>query len=201
LILYKKNNLNELYNEIKNIKINEEIKNINYINENIFCNIQPENESVTFYDVEDLNDNNLVIKNIQTEFGRYNVKNVEKYNCVFIAGLFGIYTISTVKYAIISFFLLNERISCIDYDFINNYLICGSIKKNSNNKNYNLILFNIKQEKSENNTFDEINIFEKERINNVHHDDIIVIQNSRDGFILTGSNDKTIKIWKEIIGK
>ena len=201
LILYKKNNLNELYNEIKNIKINEEIKNINYINENIFCIIQPENESVTFYDVEDLNDNNLVIKNIQTEFGRYNVKNVEKYNCVFIAGLFGIYTISTVKYAIISFFLLNERISCIDYDFINNYLICGSIKKNSNNKNYNLILFNIKQEKSENNTFDEINIFEKERINNVHHDDIIVIQNSRDGFILTGSNDKTIKIWKEIIGK
>ena len=201
LILYKKNNLNELYNEIKNIKINEETKNINYINENIFCIIQPENESVTFYDVEDLNDNNLVIKNIQTEFGRYNVKNVEKYNCVFIAGLFGIYTISTVKYAIISFFLLNERISCIDYDFINNYLICGSIKKNSNNKNYNLILFNIKQEKSENNTFDEINIFEKERINNVHHDDIIVIQNSRDGFILTGSNDKTIKIWKEIIGK
>ena len=201
LTLYKKNNLNELFNEIKNIKINEEIKNINYINENIFCIIQPENESVTFYDVEDLNDNNLVIKNIQTEFGRYNVKNVEKYNCVFIAGLFGIYTISTVKYAIISFFLLNERISCIDYDFINNYLICGSIKKNSNNKNYNLILFNIKQEKSENNTFDEINIFEKERINNVHHDDIIVIQNSRDGFILTGSNDKTIKIWKEIIGK
>ena len=201
LTLYKKNNLNELFNEIKNIKINEETKNINYINENIFCIIQPENESVTFYDVEDLNDNNLVIKNIQTEFGRYNVKNVEKYNCVFIAGLFGIYTISTVKYAIISFFLLNERISCIDYDFINNYLICGSIKKNSNNKNYNLILFNIKQEKSENNTFDEINIFEKERINNVHHDDIIVIQNSRDGFILTGSNDKTIKIWKEIIGK
>ena len=201
LTLYKKKNLNELFNEIKNIKINEEIKNINYINENIFCIIQPENESVTFYDVEDLNDNNLVIKNIQTEFGRYNVKNVEKYNCVFIAGLFGIYTISTVKYAIISFFLLNERISCIDYDFINNYLICGSIKKNSNNKNYNLILFNIKQEKSENNTFDEINIFEKERINNVHHDDIIVIQNSRDGFILTGSNDKTIKIWKEIIGK
>ena len=201
LTLYKKNNLNELFNEIKNIKINEEIKNINYINENIFCIIQPENESVTFYDVEDLNDNNLVIKNIQTEFGRYNVKNVEKYNCVFISGLFGIYTISTVKYAIISFFLLNERISCIDYDFINNYLICGSIKKNSNNKNYNLILFNIKQEKSENNTFDEINIFEKERINNVHHDDIIVIQNSRDGFILTGSNDKTIKIWKEIIGK
>ena len=201
LALYKKNNLNELFNEIKNIKINEETKNINYINENIFCIIQPENESVTFYDVEDLNDNNLVIKNIQTEFGRYNVKNVEKYNCVFIAGLFGIYTISTVKYAIISFFLLNERISCIDYDFINNYLICGSIKKNSNNKNYNLILFNIKQEKSENNTFDEINIFEKERINNVHHDDIIVIQNSRDGFILTGSNDKTIKIWKEIIGK
>ena len=201
LILYKKNNLNELFKEIKNIKINEEIKNINYINENIFCIIQPENESVTFYDVEDLNDNNLVIKNIQTEFGRYNFKNVEKYNCVFIAGLFGIYTISTEKFAIISFFLLNERISCIDYDFINNYLICGCINRNSNNKNYNLILFNIKQEKSENNAFDEINIFEKERINNVHHDDIIVIQNSRDGFILTGSNDKTIKIWIEIIGK
>ena len=60
-------------------------------------------------------------------------------------------------------------------------------------------MFDVEQKKFENNSsFDEIHIYIKERIYNAHQNEIIAIQISKDVFILTGSYDKKIKIWKEM---
>ena len=32
--------------------------------------------------------------------------------------------------------------------------------------------------------------------NNIHYHDIVVIKPYEEGFILTGSNDRTVKLWK-----
>ena len=92
--------------------------------------VQPQNKNIIFYDIDNLKNNNIIIENIQSIFGRYAVKNVNKYNCIFIAGIQGIYLISIDTYKLISFFKIDECISSIDYDFFSNRLICGSWKKN-----------------------------------------------------------------------
>ena len=197
LTIYSKINLNE-YKDINYIKTDEEVKCIEYINEKCFMSVQPQNQNIIFYDIDNLKNNNIIIENIQSIFGRYVVKNVNKYNCIFIAGIQGIYLISVDTYKLISFFKIDECISSIDYDFFSNRLICGSWKKNyvNSEKCYNLILFSIEKESSENNSLDNLNIIEEERKSNIHQDKISVIKSFEDGYILSGSNDKTLKLWK-----
>ena len=196
ITIYKKNILNELYVESDSIKINGEVKCIENINEKYFATLIPEREIITFYDVWDFKDNFLILPNIQSSYGRYSIINVLKYNCIFVAGIYGIYYISLEKLEIINFFEIGEWISCIDYDYINDYLICGSYKSNNDNdiKNYNLIIFSIEKENSENNN--NLELIEKKRKNNIHQNDIMVIKFIKDGYILTGSKDKKFKIWK-----
>ena len=47
----------------------------------------------------------------------------------------------------------------------------------------------------ENKGASNMNIKEIVRKNNVHLLDIVVIKHSKQGIILTGSNDKTVKLW------
>ena len=62
-------------------------------------------------------------------------------------------------------------------------------------KNYNLIIYDIIQNESEN-KIENIKLREITRKNNAHNNDIVVIQTSINNGIITGSNDKTVKIWK-----
>ena len=135
------------------------------------------------------------MEKISSVYGRYIISNVEKYKCVFVGGIKGIYLISTEKYLLISFVKLDEWISSISYDYINDCLICGSLNLNkiNNNKSYNLIVFSIE---NENKHLDNINIIEEGRINGVHKNDIMAIKSLLQEYIITGSNDKTIKLWK-----
>ena len=99
------------------------------------------------------------------------------------------------------FFFQNWRMDFrINYDYFNEYLICGTWKKNTINeeKIYNLILYKINEDEMslENKSLDNLKIEEVERKNNIHSHDIVVIKPSEEGFILTGSNDRTVKIWK-----
>ena len=195
ITIYKKNIEKDSYEEIGNIKIETEIKCIEYINEKIFVSINPEKQIIIFYDVENFNDNKLIIKNIQTSYGRYIAKNVQKYNILLIAGIFGIYLISTEKYELYSFYLISEWISSIDFDYSNNSIICGSNKDINNTKSYNLIIYSTEIENIKENYSSKFNIIEKVRINNSHTNDITIIKYSQNGYIITGSNDKNIKVW------
>ena len=195
IIKYSKDNSSNIYKEVDFIKINEKIKCIEYINEKYFVAVQPEKQIITFYDIENLNNNNIILEKISSVYGRYIISNVEKYKCVFVGGIKGIYLISTEKYLLISFVKLDEWISSISYDYINDCLICGSLNLNkiNNNKSYNLIVFSIE---NENKHLDNINIIEEGRINGVHKNDIMAIKSLLQEYIITGSNDKTIKLWK-----
>ena len=196
LIIYSKNNETNLYEENKFLNINSEVKCLESINENIFVTVEPEKECVIFYDIENI-ENKFVINNIQSSFGRYVISYLKKHNYVFITGRQGIYLISTEKYKLITFFKVNEWISSINYDYFNDYLICGTWKKNSINgqKIYNLIIYEINENDLENKGVSNMNIKEIVRKNNVHLLDIVVIKHSKQGIILTGSNDKTVKLW------
>ena len=68
-------------------------------------------------------------------------------------------------------------------------------KKNTFNeqKSYNLILYKINED---NLSLDNMTINEVERKKDIHIHDIVVIKPSEEGFILTGSNDRTVKLWK-----
>ena len=197
ITIYQKFSSNQLYNEIDNIKIIGEVKCIENINEKFFAAVNPEKEIITFYDTEDFQDNNFIISNIQCCYGRYNIVNVEKYNCIFVAGIYRIYFISTEKFEIINHLEIDEWITCIDYDYLNDCLICGSYKKNIANdiKNYNLIIFSIEKDNSEN-VSEKSEFIEIKRRNNIHQNNIMIIRYIKDGYIITGSNDKKFKIWK-----
>ena len=197
LIIFAKNGETNLYEENNFINIDSEVKCLEVIDEKIFVTLEPEKECVIFYDIEN-NNNIFVINNIKSAFGRYVISYLKKYNCIFVTGRQGIYLISTEKYELITFFKVNEWISSINYDYYNDYLICGTWKKNAfkDQKNYNLIIYEIAEDNLENKTLDNMNIREIERKNNVHSHDIVVIKPTKEGFILTGSNDRTVKVWK-----
>ena len=76
------------------------------------------------------------------------------------------------------------------------YLICATWQKNYVNgeKCYNLILFSFKN--LENNSNDNVNIIEEDRHNYIHQDEIVVIKSFEEGYIITGSDDKFLKLWK-----
>ena len=199
LIIYAKNGETNLYEENYFINIDSEVKCLEGISENIFVTLEPEKECVIFYDIENIN-NIYVINNIKSSFGRYVISYLNQYNCIFVTGRQGIYLISTEKYELITFFKVDEWISSISYDYYNDYLLCGTWKKNTVNdqKIYNLILYEIMDDNLENKPLDNMNIREVNRKNNIHFHDIIVIKPTKEGFILTGSNDRTIKVWKYI---
>ena len=67
------------------------------------------------------------------------------------------------------------------------------------NKNYNLIIFEIVKDENKDlisNIGENIDLREISRKNNGHEHDIVVMQTSKNGFIITGSNDGCIKLWK-----
>ena len=198
LIIFSKNNETNLYQEYKYITTNSEVKCLEEINENIFVTVEPEEQCVIFYKIDNM-ENTYVINNIESSFGRYVISYIDKYKCIFVTGRQGIYLISTENYELITFFQIKEWISSINYDYYNDYLICGTWKKNTVNdqKIYNLILYEVGEDNLnlENQNLNNMNIKEVERKNNVHYHDIVVIKPSEEGFILTGSNDKTVKLW------
>ena len=197
LIIYSKNKETNLYEEYNFINLDSEVKCLEPINEKMFVTVEPEKENIIFYDIGKKENNYYVINNIQSAFGRYVISYLSHYNCIFITGRQGIYLISTEKYQLITFFKVDEWISSINYDYYNDYLICGTWKKNSINeqKVYNLIIFEI-NDNLKNKSLDNMNIREVMRKNNVHNHDIVVIKPSEEGLILTGSYDKTVKLWK-----
>ena len=199
LIIYAKNGETNLYEENNFINIDSEVKCLEAISDNIFVTLEPEKECVIFYDIENIN-NIYVINNIKSSFGRYVISYLNQYNCIFVTGRQGIYLISCEKYELITFFKVDEWISSISYDYYNDYLICGTWKKNTVNdqKVYNLIIYEIVDSYLENKPLDNMNIREVDRKNNIHSHDIVVIKPTKEGFILTGSNDRTIKVWKYI---
>jgi hypothetical protein len=198
LIIFAKNKETNLYQEHQSISTNSEVKCLEEINENIFVTVEPEEQCVIFYKTDNM-ENTYVINNIQSSFGRYVISYIDKFNCIFVTGRQGIYLISTEKYELITFFQVKEWISSIHYDFYNDYLMCGTWKKNTVNgqKIYNLILYEVVEDNSneEKKLLDNMIIREVERKNNIHIHDIVVIKPSEEGFILTGSNDRTVKIW------
>ena len=196
VIIYEK--YKNLYLEKDNIKTTEEIKSIYNINEKCFSVVNPEKQCIIFYDIEDYKNNFFILNNIEIEQGNYIMTNNEKY--IFIGGIYGIYIVSLDNFEVITLLKINERISSIDYDSINNTLISGTCKKNSDNndRSYNLIIFSIEVENiidKSLNISNRVNYIVKQKINNSHKNDIMVIKSSENGYILTGSNDKTIRIW------
>ena len=61
----------------------------------MLCISISESNKIIFYDNENIKNNNIVIKKIQSVYGRYVISNVNKFNYIFIAGTQGIYLIST----------------------------------------------------------------------------------------------------------
>ena len=198
LIIFSKNNETNMYQEYKYITTNSEVKCLEEINEDIFVTVEPEEQCAIFYKIDNM-ENTYVINNIESSFGRYVISYIDKYKCIFVTGRQGIYLISTEKYELITFFQIKEWISSINYDYYNDYLICGTWKKNTVNgqKTYNLILYEVGEDNlnSENQNLNNMIIKEVERKNNIHYHDIVVIKPSEEGFILTGSNDRTVKLW------
>ena len=199
LIQYSKKNETNSYEELNYINTNSEVKCIEKINENLFVAVEPEEQCVLFYEIDNMKNSNE-INNIQSSFGRYVISYIEQNKCIFVTGSQGIYLISTETFQLITFFKVGEWISSINYDYYSENLICGTWSKNIINeqKIYNLILYEISEDKSnlENKSLDNMNIREVERKNNIHYHDIVVIKPSEEGFILTGSNDRTVKLWK-----
>ena len=185
IIIYSKNNETNLYNELNYINTKSEVKCLEQINEKIFVTVEPEEQCVIFYEIEDLQ-KNIIVNNIQSSFGRYAISYIPKNNCIYVTGRKGIYLISTNPFQKIKFFDADEWISSINYDSYNDYLICGTWNKDINDeKIYNLILYKVEG--------NELNLFDRK--NDIHSHDIVVIKPSEEGYILTGSNDRTVKLW------
>ena len=196
IILYEKNPETNLYYEKNYLKTNTEVKCLEKINENLIITVEPEIQSLIFYEIDSLKKINE-INNIQSSFGRYVISYIEKYKCIFITGRLGIYLISSINFEEKIFFKIGEWISSINYDIQSNCLICGTWKKNSSyeEKNYNLIIYEIIQQDNQN-KIDNMKIKEISRKNNAHKNDIVVIQSSKDVGIITGSYDNAVKLWK-----
>ena len=186
IIIFSKNNETNSYQEMNCINTKSEVKCLEQIDENRFVTVEPEEQCLIFYEIENLQ-KNILVNDIQSSYGRYAISFIPQNNCIYVTGRQGIYIISTKTFQKINFFIVNEWISSINYDCYNDYLICGTWKKDYNNeeKTYNLILYKV----------EENNLSFFERKNNIHSHDIVVIKPSEEGFILTGSNDRTVKLW------
>ena len=197
IILYTKNPETNLYSETNYIKTNTEVKCLERINNNLIITVEPEKQKLIIYELDSLK-KFYEINNIQSSFGRYVICFIEKYESIFITGLFGIYLISSKNFDTIIFFKVGEWISSINYDIQSNCLICGTWQRNSSyeNKNYNLIIYELIQDNFDNNKIEEMKIRAITRKNNAHENDIVVIQSLNDIGIITGSNDNTVKLWK-----
>ena len=94
IILYAKNPETNLYSETNYIKTNTEVKCLENINNNLIITVEPEKQKLIIYELDSLK-KFYEINNIQSSFGRYVICFIEKYESIFITGLFGIYLISS----------------------------------------------------------------------------------------------------------
>ena len=198
IIIWKKNEKNNLYEEFQNLSVNTEIKCIDNIDNKMFVSVEPINKRIICYNNLNLKEFKI-ISNIQTSFGRYILKSVKKFNCMFVTGKIGIYLIALDIFQLIKFFRINEWISCIDYNDKNNTLICGSWKIFDNNKKkiYNLVEYQISENSSNTSVSNrDLNMKEISRKNNIHLNDITVIKYLMNNIVVTGSNDMKVKVWK-----
>ena len=197
IILYENDNETNLYYEKKYIKTNTEVKCLEKIKKNLILTVEPEIQKLLIYEINSL-EKVHEINNIQSSFGRYVISYIEKYECIFITGRFGLYLISSENFETKVFFKVNEWISSINYDTQINCLICGTWKRNNiyEEKNYNLIIYEIVPKDKNENKIEEIKIREISRKINAHAHDIVVIQSLNDIGIITGSYDNTVKLWK-----
>ena len=197
IILYSKDPETNLYSEKNYIKTNTEVKCLEKINNNLIITVEPEKQKLIIYELDSLK-KFYEINNIQSSFGRYVICFIEKYESIFITGLFGIYLISSKNFDTKIFFKVGEWISSINYDIHSNCLICGTWQRNSTyeEKNYNLIIYELIQENLDENKIEDMKIREITRKNNAHDNDIVVIQSLKNIGFITGSNDNTVKLWK-----
>ena len=197
IILYSKDPETNLYSEKNYIKTNTEVKCLEKINNNLIITVEPEKQKLIIYELDSLK-KFYEINNIQSSFGRYVICFIEKYESIFITGLFGIYLISSKNFDTKIFFKVGEWISSINYDMYSNCLICGTWQRNSTyeEKNYNLIIYELIQENLDENKIEDMKIREITRKNNAHDNDIVVIQSLKNIGFITGSNDNTVKLWK-----
>ena len=194
IIKYKKNS-NSQYEKVNMVKIDSEIKCIEYINDDIFVGVMPDINSIVFYDIDSIHNNFCLIEKIFVVHGRYVISNVNKFNCIFFAGTIGIYIFSNINYNLISLYKLDEWISAIYFDFERNYLICGGINKNDiNNKNVRLTIFSIENNDKEKEDKDKINLIIKEKIDNICDEEITSINCSKENLFI-GSKDKTLQLY------
>ena len=195
IIKYKTDILNKKYIQTNFVKIESEIKCIEYINNNVFAAVMPENNLIAFYDVDSINKNYFNIEKVYTIHGRYVIKNVEKFNCIFFASSLGLYLFSNNdNYKLLAIYKLDVWISALNYDFVNDRLICGGINKSDiNNKNVNLIIFSVEKNESENNPKNKIKLLTKEKIDNICEEEITSINCSENNIII-GSKDKSIQL-------
>ena len=191
-----KKNTNKLYSQVNSVKIDSEIKCIEYINDDVFAAIMPEMNVIAFYDVDSIHNNYYMIEKVFTIHGRYVIANVDKLNCIFFASTIGIYIFSNITYKLLSIYKLDEWISAISYDFFNDFLICGRINKTEvNNKKVDLIIFSVEKNDSEKEPRNKIKLIEKEKRDNICNEEITAIKCS-DNNILVGSKDKSLQLLK-----
>ena len=183
------------YIQVNANKIDTEIKCIEYINDDIFVAVMPENDEIIFYDIDSIHNNKCIYGKIYGIHGRYVIKNSTKFKCVFFASTIGIYIFSNENYKLISIYKMDDWISSMCLDYENNYLICSGINKNDINKNVSLILFSITKNEFEETPKNKIKLLISNRIDNISKEDIIAM-NCFKKQILLGSNDKTLLLYK-----
>ena len=190
---FKKNSNNQ-YIQTNSILTENEIKCIEYINDDVFVSVIPESNVIIFYDLDDINNNYYIIEKIYTIHGRYIISNTNELNCIFFASNIGVYIISNINYKLLSIYKLDDWISALYFDCKNMNLICGGInEKDINNKNYNLTIYSVEKNDSEEDQKNKIKLISKGRIDNICNEDITAI-NCFNKTIIIGSNDKTIQL-------
>ena len=194
---YKKAS-NEEYRQANMVKIISEIKCIEYINDDVFAAVMPENNAVVFYDVDSIHNNYIIIEKINTVHGRYVIKNVEKFKSIFFASSLGIYVFSNVDYKLISIYNLDYWISAICFDFEKDCLVCAGMRKVKENevniKKLDLIIIPTKQNELEKEENNKIKIEKIYNISNEESEEITVINCLRNK-ILIGSKNKKIQLY------
>ena len=193
---YKKNSNSE-YVKINMVKIDSEIKCLEYINDDVFVGVMPDINTIAFYDIDSINNNFCFIEKMYSVHGRYAISNANKFNSIFFAGINGVYIFSNIDFKLISIYKLEDDfISAIYFDLEKNYLICGGINKSDNNpKNVKLIIFSVENDEKEKEEKDRIKLITKEKIDNICDEEITSINCSNDNLFI-GSKDKTIQLYK-----
>ena len=190
-----KKDSNSLYNQVNIAKIDTEVKCIEYVNDDVFVAVMPENDEIVFYDVDAMHSNKYVVGKIYTIHGRYVINNSEKFGCIFFASTIGVYIFSNKNYKLFSIYKLDDWITAINFDTDNDLLICAGVNKyDVHNKNVSLTIFSVTKNKFEDFSKSNIKLLIKKRIDNICKEDIIAI-NCLENQILFGSNDKTMQLY------